>query len=316
MSNPNPKVSIGLPVYNGEEFLAEAVDSILAQTYADLELVISDNASTDGTERICRDYTARDSRVHYYRSEDNLGASWNFNRVFELANGDYFKWAAHDDRCEPEYLERCVKVLDENPEIVLVYPRSKRITLDGQLLPSRKRYDLHEDAAVPWERFRFLVWVEHSCVSIFGLIRSNVLKKTPLIGSYLGSDRVLIAELSLHGPFREIQDELFIHRDHEARSVRAFSSDRARLAWFDPKAVKDKSYRYWRMFSEYIKAIGRSPLNLYSRSRCYFQMLRWIKRHRKDLTRDLDIFTRGNVIGESSKSDRKQASTDQLSRKQ
>jgi len=315
MSNPKPQVSIGLPVYNGEEFLAEAVDSILAQTYADLELVISDNASTDGTERICRDFADRDSRVRYYRSDENLGASWNFNRVFELANGDYFKWAAHDDRCEPEYLERCVKVLDENPEVVLAFPRSRRITLDGQFRPSM-RHDLHEDAPVPWERFRFLIWVEHGCVSIFGLIRSSVLKKTPLIGSYLGSDRVLIAELSLHGPFCELQERLFIHRDHEARSMRAFSSDEARLAWFDPKAAKNKSYRYWRMFSEYIKAVSRSPLSPYGRTRCYFQMLRWIKRHRKDLARDLDIFSRGAVIGESSKSDRIQTPTDELSRKQ
>ena len=314
MSNPKPKVSIGLPVYNGEDFLEEAVDSILAQTYADLELVISDNASTDGTERICQDFAARDSRVRYYRSDENLGASWNFNRVFELANGDYFKWAAHDDRCEPEYLERCVEVLDENPEIVLVFPRSRRITLDGQLHPSQ-RYGLHEDAPTPWERFRFLIWVEHNCVLIFGLIRSNVLKKTPLIGSYLGSDRVLIAELSLHGPFRELQEELFIHRDHEARSMRAFSSDEARLAWFDPKAARRKSYRYWRMVSEYIKAVGRSPLTPFARRRCYFQMLRWMKRHSKDLAHDLDIFSRGPVIGESSKSDRKQTPADQLSRK-
>jgi len=126
----------------------------------------------------------------------------------------------------------------------------------------------------------------------------------------------LIAELGLHGPFLELQERLFIHRDHEARSVRAFSSDGDRLAWFDPKATKHKSYRYWRMFSEYIKAVGRSPLSPFARTRCYFQMLRWIKRHRKDLARDLDIFSRGHVIGESSKSDRTQTPADQLSRKQ
>jgi glycosyltransferase involved in cell wall biosynthesis len=115
------KVSIGLPVFNGENYLEAAVDSILAQTFKDFELIISDNASTDRTQEICQRYCGRDSRVRYFRSEQNHGAAWNFNRVFELASGEYFKWAAHDDMIAPDFLQKCVAVLDEDPTVVLCH---------------------------------------------------------------------------------------------------------------------------------------------------------------------------------------------------
>ena len=107
---PVPRVSVGLPVYNGERFLAQAIDSVLQQTHSDLELVISDNASTDRTEEICRSYTTQDSRVRYFRSSANIGACRNFSRVFELSRAPYFKWACYDDICVPGFLEKCVAV--------------------------------------------------------------------------------------------------------------------------------------------------------------------------------------------------------------
>src|SRR2546426_6424374 len=121
MHNRTLRVSIGLPVFNCDPLLRQAVDSLLTQTYSDFELVISDNASTDGTEAICREYAAKDHRVRYYRGERNRGAVWNWNRVFELSGGEYFKWAAHDDLCAPDYVERCVEVLDRDPSVVLCY---------------------------------------------------------------------------------------------------------------------------------------------------------------------------------------------------
>ena len=114
-----PRVTIGLPVYNGQNYLVETLESLLAQTYTDFELVISDNASTDRTEAICRQYAAGDARIRYYRNDENIGASANYNRAFELGRGEYFKWAAHDDLLAPTYLERCVEVLDANPDVVL-----------------------------------------------------------------------------------------------------------------------------------------------------------------------------------------------------
>ncbi|MEO1346882.1 MAG: glycosyltransferase family A protein, partial [Pseudomonadota bacterium] len=112
-SNQSPRVTIGVPVYNGDAYLAEALDSILNQTFTDFEVIISDNASTDGTEQICRDYAARDDRVRYIRQEKNLGAAPNFNLLVPIARGEYFKWAASDDLIAPEFLNYCVEALEK-----------------------------------------------------------------------------------------------------------------------------------------------------------------------------------------------------------
>src|SRR5687768_13669514 len=115
-----PKVSIGLPVYNGADFIQACVASLLAQDYGDFEIVISDNASTDRTEEICRDLVAKDNRVRYFRNETNLGACPNYNKVFHHARGEYFKWAAHDDECHPAMIRRCVEVLSASPSSVVM----------------------------------------------------------------------------------------------------------------------------------------------------------------------------------------------------
>jgi len=119
IKNHKPRVSIGLPVYNGENYLEEAIDSILAQTYKDFELIISDNASTDRTPDICQAYANKDPRIRYYRNEKNIGAAVNFNRVFELSSSEYFKWAAHDDIIAPDYISECIEILDNDDSIVL-----------------------------------------------------------------------------------------------------------------------------------------------------------------------------------------------------
>jgi glycosyltransferase involved in cell wall biosynthesis len=117
----NPRVSIGLPVYNGEKYLAQAIQSALGQTYTDFELIISDNASTDGTQAICEQFAARDQRIQYHRLSENKGAALNFNHVFSLAKGEYFCWLAHDDKLAPDFLQEFVQVLESHPDTVLTY---------------------------------------------------------------------------------------------------------------------------------------------------------------------------------------------------
>src|SRR5207248_940805 len=121
MNGRIPQISVGMPLYNADRFLQETLDSILAQTFVNFELVISDNASNDRTEEICRAYAARDSRIRYYRKEINRGAAWNHNRVFELSRAKYFKWACYDDLLAPTFLEKCVAVLDCDPGVVLCF---------------------------------------------------------------------------------------------------------------------------------------------------------------------------------------------------
>src|SRR5690242_8968780 len=113
-----PKVTVGMPVYNGERYMRFALDSLLAQDFQDFEIVISDNASTDRTSEICAEYAARDSRVRYHRNATNIGASPNYNRTFELARGQYFKWCAHDDVCLPSFLSKCVATMEAAPSSV------------------------------------------------------------------------------------------------------------------------------------------------------------------------------------------------------
>src|SRR4051812_21445947 len=130
--------SIGLPVYNGENHLRQSIESILAQTWQDFEFIISDNASVDSTPDICREYAERDSRIRYIRQPSNCGLSRNTNFVFEQSTGEYFKWVSHDDIHVPEFLARCVEVLDRSPSAVMVSPRGVIIDGNGQVLRIEK----------------------------------------------------------------------------------------------------------------------------------------------------------------------------------
>jgi glycosyltransferase involved in cell wall biosynthesis len=207
-----PKVSIGLPVHNGARFLREAVDSILSQSFADFELIICDNDSDDGTSEIAMGYAEEDSRVRYYRNDQNIGAVRNFNKAFTLARGPYFKWAACDDIHLPECLNRCVQVLDDDPKVVLVYPKSSEMDEDGtQRTPLLCPYELNLPRA--YQRFHRLLWkppgYPHMC---FGLVRASALARTKLLPNKRWGDYALLAELALLGPWNQIDEVLFINR--------------------------------------------------------------------------------------------------------
>ena len=291
MSKNKPRVSIGMPVYNGDKFLKEALDSILVQTFRDFELIISDNASTDQTEQICQIYADRDKRIRYYRNEKNLGAAWNFNRVFKLSVGEYFKWAAHDDICAPEFLSRCVEALDQDPSVVLSYPMVMMINEYGKFIKPLI-YNMHGDSLKPHERFLYNIWINHWCIHVFGVMRASVLKKTPLIANYVGSDRVLLAHLSLLGRFYEVPQYLFFNREHPLRSVRKIHSLYDRIEWFDPKKSGKYVFPYWRFFIEYFFSIFRAPLNWHDRILCSLQIVRWLKRYWRAMIDDLLFFAK------------------------
>jgi glycosyltransferase involved in cell wall biosynthesis len=284
----SPRVSVGLPVYNGERFLAAALDSLLGQTCADFELIISDNASTDGTEAICRRYAERDVRVRYVRSDENRGAAWNHNRVVELAQAPYFKWAAHDDICAPEFLERCADGLDRAPAVVLCYPQTVLIDEGGQ----RVRACADRCAPVssdPFVRFRELMRTLALSNPMYGVIRTSVLRRTPLIGPYPASDLVLLGELALRGPFELLPDTLFFRRDHPQKSSRSNPGAAALASWYDPSKQGKVVLRNWRLFFEYLLSITRTPMGLSARARCYVYMLHWLRWNLGDLREELQV---------------------------
>lgn len=280
-----PRISIGLPVYNGENYLEDAIRSLRDQTFADFELILSDNASTDGTREICRRHAAEDPRIRYHRFERNMGAAHNFNHLLDLATGDYFKWAAHDDVCGPRYLEACLAVMDAEPDVVLCHTRSARIDERGEV-DGEYEYGVRYDAPTPAERFRDLVVIRHHCINIFGLIRPEVLRRTGLIGAYVASDRVLLAELALHGRLAEVDEVHFFRRMHpDASSALDERSDR--LAWFDPDLRGKLTLPNWRVLREYVKAIDRASLGARDRWACRRQLLSHMRARRRALDYDL-----------------------------
>ncbi len=286
MINEKPHVSIGVPVFNGENYLAEALDSLLAQTFSDFEIIISDNASTDKTEEICRAYAARDRRIRYFRNEENLGASPNYNRTFELSSGEYFKWAAHDDLCAPEFLERCVEVLDQDTSVILCYSRIQAIDEHGAVLQS---FDAKPKLGSPEPRERFYecVCVPHAQVAVFGLARASVLKKTRLIGNFSSSDRVLLGELALLGRFYEVPEFLLFKRHHPQQHWRVYPTRHLRQAWYDPARAGKITFPHWRLLREHLISIGRASLSWQDRTWCYIYMVWWMRLHWRYLAENL-----------------------------
>jgi glycosyltransferase involved in cell wall biosynthesis len=276
MKNNTPLISIGMPVYNGDLYLEKAIDAILQQTFTDFELIISDNASSDRTSKICLNYADRDSRIRYYRNETNLGAAKNYNRVFELARGEYFKWAAHDDWCAPEYLEKCLEILQRESSIILCYTKAYLVKEQENNLSIYTEDDLNIRASKPHERLYKLLdtygW--NHVPQVFGLMRTDVLKKTLLIANYPHADRVLLAELALLGEFCELPDRLFYRRVHPTISQWANATDETLATWYDTKKKDKLIMAQWRRYSEYFHIIDRTELDWIEKVFCYVQLCR------------------------------------------
>ncbi|MCB0156846.1 MAG: glycosyltransferase family 2 protein [Caldilineaceae bacterium] len=297
-----PRVTIGLPVYNGEKYLATAIESILTQTYRDFELIIADNASTDGTAAICRAYTAKDDRVRYVRNAQNLGAAPNFNLTLALARGEYFKWAAYDDWIGPAYLEHCVAALDAHPDVVLCQTATQAVNAAG-VPDTVLRYHPGVYSTRPEQRFRSIAMIrDNTAVPVFGLIRTDILRRTSCIGSYPSSDVVLLAELSLYGPFLELDVPLFFWRVHPQQSTRGvYAVERDRVAWFDTAAAARVTLPKWQFFHGYIRAVMRAPLGWGQRLYCYAHIGRWVfmRDHYRAMVKDLLLAARGRASARS-----------------
>jgi hypothetical protein len=212
VNEARPLVGIGMPVFNAELYIRGAVDSLLEQTYDHFELTISDNASQDATEAICREYAQQDPRVRYHRLPENRGAVWNFNHVFTLSRGTYFTWAAHDDLRASRYLEACVAALEEHPEAALCCTDIRIIGADGAEIPetvwpptSRPIEGTLRDRMQALARARY--WYDFYCVS-----RADALRRTRLALPVWGFDVVVLAELMLTGDLVYIPEKLLSYR--------------------------------------------------------------------------------------------------------
>lgn len=274
-----PTVSIGLPVYNGEAFVAEAIESILAQTFPDFELVISDNASADRTEQICRRYAAADGRIRFFRLERNIGAAANFNLVFHRSSGRYFKWGAHDDLIRPTYLERCVAALEADPEAVLCQPIVEIVHGAGE----GEIYDhgaFGTGALRQSDRLAARLRARR-CTEVFGVIRREALQNTALIADHVGADRTLLIELALRGRFLGVPEILFVNRDHPARFTRRHKTLHAQAAWYAAAGPQRRVLRTWILYSACLDLVQRHVPTPAERRRCYLEMIRSIAYRRR-----------------------------------
>ena len=276
----SPRLSIGMPVYNGDRYLAETLDCFLAQTFQDFEIIVCDNASTDHTAEICRYFAGRDPRIRYHRNEKNLGAIPNFNRVFEFSRLPLFKWAAHDDLYHPRYLEACVRILDEDPDVILAHSktgfvddRGQPFTVDratGRYIDPRtgvqKAADSPTIADSPvailrfWQVLSRANWGTH----MFGVIRREMLQKTRLVPTFSGGDRAMLAELALLGRFRCPNEVLFSKRFHESASCHL--DEKEILGWL---STDGKAYsRRARQLKAYFATPWGKPVGLITKAGC------------------------------------------------
>ena len=278
-------VSIGVPVYNGQQFLSETLNSLLAQTYAHLELIICDNCSTDGTEEIGRAYAEKDPRVRYYRNATNIGVDRNFNLAFSLSRGEYFKWACADEVCSPELVESCAQILDTRPEVVLCYPKTRLIEKSGAIVNDYEDM-LDIQAKSPNKRLALLFWNLRMCNAAFGLIRSSAIKQTRPYGSFSNSDLPFLAELILRGGFVELPERLFSRRI-SSMSVQEYPSVYDRMVLFEPSRVGQLFFPNWKLFAYHVCAIHRVPMDWIERLKCYARMNILLKKRGQDLIQDL-----------------------------
>jgi glycosyltransferase involved in cell wall biosynthesis len=312
-----PRVSVAVPVYNGERYLRRTLDSILAQTFTDFELIITDNASTDATADICRELAARDPRIRYHRADENRGISDNFRWAFELARGEYFKWNAADDYIAPTYLQRCIRVLEEDREVVLAFTRTL-IVDDNDRLIRENEYDAEADVASPSVRFHRLMNIDHrrhGAHELWGVMRRAELARIPIYERVVRADSIMLARLALLGRFRRVEEPLFFNREHVQRSVARQTpgrrmQTRSRLSrligqgpvppasWWNPALKGRIVFPEWRILGEYLKSTRYANLTVAQALACQLRVALFGVRILPKLARDVIIALEHLLLGD------------------
>lgn len=259
-----PKVTIGVPVFNGARFIERAVRCFLDQDFDNLEVIVADNASTDATLQICRSIASTDTRLRILTSDSNRGALPNYNRLLDHAAGTYFKWAAHDDWCTRDFVSAAVAALESQKEAVLCYAPMGIEDDSGRVHRwlDQRLPDLGSDDV--WRRLHELIWnLRNPNPLIFGLMRTDILRRTGRLPNTSQPDRALLNELALHGPFlrvgapRYIQYKSPTHYGHYADE-----NVRPRLrswVWLDAHNESKPKLSLYRFFRANFDALKRAP---------------------------------------------------------
>jgi glycosyltransferase involved in cell wall biosynthesis len=257
-----PRVSVGLAVYNGGTLLAQAIDSILSQDFADIEIIISDNGSTDETPEVCSAYAKADSRVQFSRLGENLGALRNFLRVLELSSAPYFMWASHDDLREESFITRCLSILEKDSTIALVYPRAKVVDKNSKVIGMGDDR-IHADQKKPIDRYRHLIWNLNMCNLFYGLYRTPIVSKARSLHKnlYRGYDNLFLAEIALLGKIIRIDDILFIRRLTRNYNLTLQERNADLITCIDPKKEYEGiTFPFCRLTYSHLELINETDL--------------------------------------------------------
>lgn len=279
------RVTVGMPAYNAEATIRESIASILAQENVDFELVISDNASSDGTWNIIEEFRQRDSRIVAFRQKENIGANGNYSAVFRVARGRYFKWASSNDWCAPRFLCDCLAALENDPASVLAAP-STRLFMESPSDAVDYEGDVaFDDTDAPTRFVRVLSELKLNNL-LNGLIRTDALRRTRLIEHYRGADIVLLGHLALLGPILLLPERHF-YRRMDPCTATSLMSEEANLRHHYPKKTARALFQNWRFKAGLTRAVLAAGLRPTSELRA----LAWVARRaywdRAHLGRDL-----------------------------
>jgi glycosyltransferase involved in cell wall biosynthesis len=271
-----PLATIGIPVYQGGNYLDETLASARLQDYENLEIIVTDNASTDDTPEIVERHASEDARIRYVRHERNQGAAENYNSAFHASSGEYFCWNAHDDLTTPDFISSGVEALERHPEASVALAHVDRINARGDTLDSME-ISGGVFSSSPAARFRAAAR-SHPVTIVFGLYRSRFVAESRLHGKYTGSDRNFIAEMMLRGPAVMAGNSRFLLREHESRSVRVADKSESRFSharegWFATDREGRIVFPSWRRFGGYVTAVTRARLSARERMECYIATL-------------------------------------------
>jgi glycosyltransferase involved in cell wall biosynthesis len=296
-SKSQPLVTIGLPVYNGQNYVSQAIESVLNQTYSNFELVISDNGSTDSTYIICKTFAEKDNRILCHKFDKNYGAAKNYNKTFELAKGKYFKWLAHDDMISPENLTKSVDILESEDDVVLCGSAKINLDANGGIIDSFDYSGLHlieNDTISRYELLlrHFAYTFTDADLILTGLMRSDILKQTILIANYTSADFTLLADLILKGKFIVLEEPMYQRRIHHGistsvhnqnpqealkidPSIRIVHKSHVEIAkWYDPKG-KARRIPHITWLKELIRSIKKNKFRKHDEIKMRMMSYKW-----------------------------------------
>ncbi len=280
-----PLVSVGMPVFNGGRYTERAIESLLAQSLGDFELIISDNASTDDTRALCERYARLDARVRYLRQPENIGAPRNYNVVVHEARGTFFKWSSASDEVAADCLAKCMATLRADSRAVLAFGRTRFIDEDGTLLDVYDG-DFSVTGATPSERFEFVCshLVLNNAQS--ALIRLDALRRTALDRLYPHGDPVLMAELALQGRWHLLPDVLVYRRTgRDNFTPQRTLAEITRI--YDPRRTRPMLLINWRRHWDYCTVALDAPIPWAERLRTVRYALAQATRDRRALWGDV-----------------------------